>query len=232
MTSPHAATGALAASEALLYQSALWEIKVAQAEAHVMAAAICSDYTNRINRLLSRADRALATGQQAGENGRLAIALSSFSTAARSYQQAAAYYQANVANCPTYGTGVFNGYYEGVIDFGFIAATIKVCAAQSGDVVTGPVRIDVEASNEHMTGTITDGLNATTVVQGNEESVVTGTILVTIGDFTAHLMMVDWKYNVATDQWEGQLEVQEQKVTGNVTLKKSSDTCPDGFPEG
>ena len=144
----------------------------------------------------------------------------------------AAYYRENVANCPTYGTEVFNGYYEGVIDFGFIAATFKVCAAQSGDVVTGPVRIDIEASNEHMIGTITEGLNTTVVVQGNEESVVTGMILVNIGDITAHLKMADWKYNIATDQWEGQLEVQEQAVTGNVTLKKSSDACPAGFPEG
>jgi hypothetical protein len=232
MTSPRTATGALAASEALLYQSALWETQVAQAEARIMASTICEDYKNRINRLLSLGDRALENGQQEGEIGRLTIALASFSTAARSYQQVAAYYQENAVNCPTYGTGVFNGYYEGVIDFGFIAATFKVCASQSGDVVTGPVRIDIEASNEHMIGTITEGLNTTVVVQGNEESVVTGMILVTIGDLTAHLKMVDWKYNISTDQWEGQLEVQEQAVTGNVTLKKSSDTCPDGFPEG
>lgn len=231
MTSPRSATGALAASEALLYQSALWETQVAQAEARIMAASICADYTSRINRLLSQGDRALVNGQQAGQSGRLAIALASFSAAARSYQEAAAYYQENVANCPTYGTAVFNGYYEGVIDFGFIAATFKVCAAQSGDTVTGTARIDIEASNEHMTGTITEGLNTTVIFQGNEQSVVTGIILVNIGDITAHLKIVDWKYNVATNQWEGQIEVQEQKVTGNVTLKKSSDTCPDGFPE-
>jgi hypothetical protein len=232
MTSPRTATGALAASEALLYQSALWETHVAQAEAGIMASTLCADYKKRINLFLSLGDRALETGMQAGESGRLASALASFSTAALHYRQVAAYYQKNVANCPTWGVADFDGYYEGVIDFGFIAAVFKVCAAQSGGTVTGPVRIDIEASNEHMTGTITDGLNTTRVVSGNEESVVTGMILVQIGDITAHIKMVDWKYNISTDQWEGQAEVQEQKVTGNVTLKKAADTCPDGFPEG
>ena len=75
MTSPRTATGALAASEALLYQSALWETQVAQAEARIMAGTICDDYKNRINRDLSLGDGALENGKQAGESGRLTIAL-------------------------------------------------------------------------------------------------------------------------------------------------------------
>ncbi len=244
MIPPRTAVGALAASESMLYQSALWEIRVAQAEARTMAGTICEDYRQRISRFLSIGNSAFENGLQAGENGRLASALYLFSTAARYYQQLAAYYQENVVNCPNYGVGVFNGYYEGVIDFGFIMASLKVCAAQNGEIVTGDVRIDIEASNEHMNGWIAEvddvasdplvedvGKNVTVIVNGNEESVVTGMILVRIGEITAHLKILDWKYNISTDQWEGKLEVQEQKVTGNVTLKKSSDFCPEGFPE-
>ena len=231
MTSPRTATGALAASEALLYQSALWETQVAQAEAGIMSATICADYQKFIKLFKLLGDNALEKGKQAGESGRLPSALASFSKAARRYQQLAAYYQKNVATCPTWGTADLNGFYEGVIDFGFITAGFKVCSVQSDNgIVTGDARIDVEASNEHMTGTITDGKNTTVIVKGNEETTVTGTILVQIAEITAHIVMKDWKYNIATDQWEGQVEVQEQKVTGNVTLKKSSDACPEGFP--
>lgn len=228
---PDAATGALAASEALLYQSALWEMLVVQAEAGIMASTICADYQNSINLFMSQGDRTLKRGLQAGEDGRLTMALAFFSTAARYYQQVAVYYKKNIENCPTRGVADFDGYYEGVIDFGFIAASLKVCAEQSGETVTGDVRIDIEASNEHMSGNITDGLNTTVIVSGNEESIVTGMIRVP-PDTGAHLKMVDWQYNIATDQWEGQIEVQEQAVTGNVALKKAGDTCPEGFPEG
>jgi hypothetical protein len=42
--------------------------------------------------------------------------------------------------------------------------------------------------------------------------------------------MTDMKYNITTDQWEGQLIVKEQTVNGTVTLKKAADSCPEGFP--
>lgn len=227
MTFPNSAAGALAGTESLLYQSALWETLVAQAEAGVMATAICADYRNAIKVLQAQGDRMLTVGKQEGERNRLAGALSSFSAAAKSYDRVFDYYRKNAGSCPTWGAAEFNGFYEGVIDFGFIAAAVKVCAAQDeAGTVTGDVRIDIEASNEHMNGAITDGVNTT----ADEQSTVTGTILVTIGDITAHIVMQNWKYNIATDQWEGQVEVQEQSVTGNVTVKKSSDTCPDGFP--
>ncbi len=238
MTRPRTATGPLAASEALFYQSAEWETLVAQAEAGLMAATICDDYKKRINLFISLGDRALEKGQQAGEGGRLAMALASFSTAARYYGQVAAYYQKNAVNCPTFGEAEFNGYYDGIIDFGFIAASLKVCAAQSGTVVTGTARIDIEASGEHMTGKIADAADAASDpfatagsnITVDSVSTMNGTILVHIGDITAHLAMTDMKYNISTDQWEGQLIVKEQTVNGTVTLKKAADSCPEGFP--
>jgi hypothetical protein len=232
------ATRALAASEEMLYQSALWEVQVAQAEAAIMADSICDDYQKRINRDLSLGDSAFEKGKQAGDSGRLARALYCFSVAVRHYEQVEVYYQKNVANCPTFGEAEFKGYYEGVIDFGFIAAALKVCADQSGTVVTGTARIDIEATNEHMNGKIADAADAASDpdataasnITVNEISTVNGTILVTLGALTAHLTMTDMKYNLTTDQWEGQLIVKEQEVNGTVTLKKSADTCPEGFP--
>jgi hypothetical protein len=247
--------GALAASEVMLYQSAQWETLVAQAEATIMATTICADYQRFSNLFLSLGDRALARGMQAGESGQLARALYSFGTAIQHYSRVAAYYDKKVGNCPTWGEGVFNGYYEGVIDFGFIAAVFKVCPIQAEDgSITGTVRIDIEASNEHMSGRIADAAdladtdpetgvcpsdeenicspakNTTKVVSGNDESTITGTMLLFVGDITAHIEIVDWKYNISTDQWEGQAEVKEQTVIGNVTLKKVGDVCPEGFP--
>ncbi len=233
-----AATRALAASEEMLYQSALWEVQVAQAEAAVMADSICDEYQKRINRDLSLGDSAFEKGKQAGDSGRLARALYCFSMAVRHYAQVEDYYHKNAANCPTFGEAEFDGYYEGVIDFGFIAAALKVCADQSGTVVTGTARIDIEATNEHMNGKIADAADAASDpdataasnITVDEVSSVNGTILVTLGAITAHLTMTDMKYNLTTDQWEGQLIVKEQEVKGNVTLKKSADTCPEGFP--
>lgn len=234
----YTATRALAASEAMLYQSALWEVQVAQAEAAIMAESICADYQKSISRDLSLGDSAFEKGKQAGESGRLARALYCFSMAVRHYAQVEDYYHKNSANCPTFGEAEFDGYYEGIIDFGFIAAVLKVCADQSGTVVTGTARIDIEATNEHMNGKIADAADAASDpdataasnITVDEVSTVNGTILVTLGALTAHLTMTDMKYNLTTDQWEGQLIVKEQEVNGNVTLKKSADTCPDGFP--
>ena len=92
-----------------------------------------------------------------------------------------------------------------------------MCVQEASDgTVTGDAFIAVEASGEYMNGSITDGKNSAE----SGHSVVSGTILVPLGKITAHIVIKDWvQFNPSSGQWEGQVEVQEQKVSGNVTLK-------------
>ena len=64
---------------------------------------------------------------------------------------------------------------------------------------------------------------------GETESVVTGTIEVVVGEITAHILMQDWKYNVANGNWEGAVEVVEQSVSGTASFIRVSDDCPAGW---
>jgi len=256
MIGPRAAAGMIPAAEALLYQSALWEAKIAQAETAVMAAAICADYKKHISFYQSLGDLMLDRGKKAGERNMLARALSLLSNAASNYKLAADYYKENAASCPTWGEAEFNGYYEGVIDFGIISAGMKICAAQAEDgTLSGAARLDVEATGEHMSGRIADAAdladNAPTTdpnpgvcpsdVEGECTSStnitvggiskVNATILIPLGNITAHVYLQNWQYNAKVDQWEGGVQIHEQaSIKGTATVKKKSDICPDGFP--
>lgn len=251
MIGPRAAAGMIPAAEALLYQSALWETLVAQAEAGIMAETICDDYQRRINLLVNLGDRMLEQGKRAGDRDRTVQGLLSFGKAASYYSRAAEYYQQNMGNCPTWGEAEFNGFYDGPLDFGIVSASLQICAVQAEDgTLTGDARIMVAASGEDMKGRfatpddLADTDPETGVCPSDEPGIcslpqsntvdgvttVTGTILVTIGDITAHLEM-RLQYNLRTSQWEGQIEVKEQTIIGNLTAKKVADTCPDGFPK-
>jgi hypothetical protein len=127
--------------------------------------------------------------------------------------------------CPEYGVAALDGYYEGTLNFGIVAADFKLCVSQAADgTVTGDAFIAIEASGEFMNGTVTDCINT-----GTTESVVNGTIEVVVGEITAHLLMHDWKYNVANAHWEGEIEVVEQHVTGTASFVRVSDDCPAGW---
>jgi hypothetical protein len=217
---------AIAAENALSYSSAKWETLTWQAIATTEATDICTDNQQKLTSALSSGDFFLQQGLSRGDRGNYSRAISLFSQAVKSYESVSALYQQYKPACPEFGIATFDGYYEGVVDFGIISATLKMCVNEASDgSVTGDAFIAVEASGEYMNGTLTDANNSS----ASGHSVVTGTILVELGDITAHIVLKDWVYNPSSGQWEGQVEVKEQKVSGNVTLKFVSDTCPDGW---
>jgi len=217
--------GAAAAAEAYMYPSGYWEVKIAQAVSRNMTDDICGDYQQLLGFLGSQGDAAVEAGLSAAAAGNYLGATSQYINAALYYEAVSSWYSRLKPFCPDFGVATFDGYYEGTVDFGFAMAALILCVSQAEDgTVTGDAYIAVEASGMYIDGVIADCVNT-----GDTESLVNGTIEVQMGDSTAHIQIIDWKYSLAAEQWEGRINVVEQDVAGNATVKKISDQCPEGW---
>ena len=220
--------GITAAANYFVYPAAEWNTSVAQAEATSEVDDICADQKEKLSKALDSGNRLFEQGIDQGEQGKQARAIRLLGRAVRDYESVADFYQQLKPSCPEFGIAKFDGYYTGTIDFGFISATLRMCVAEADSgSVTGDAYIAIEATGEFMTGTLVDGKNSSDAGY----SLVTGTIEVPLGDITAHIVITGFTYNPSIGQWEGQVEVQEQKVTGNVTLKFDAADCPPGWNE-
>jgi len=220
--------GITAAANYFVYPAADWNASVERVEAASDVDDICADQKEKLSKELDSGNRIFEQGVEQGEQGKQARAIRIFGRAVRNYESVAALYQQLKPSCPEYGIADFDGYYEGTIDFGFITAALHMCVDEADNgSVTGGAYIAIEATGEFMTGNLVDGKNSADAGY----SVVTGTIEVKVGDITAHIVITGFTYNPSSGQWEGQVEVQEQKVTGNVTLKFTAAECPPGWNE-
>jgi len=219
---------AIAAANSLSYPSAKWETLTWQAIAASEVNDICTDNQKKLQSALSTGDSFYNQGLSRGDKGNYSRAISLFSMAVKNYESVSTLYQQLKPSCPEFGIAKFDGYYTGTIDFGFISAALRMCVDEADNgTVTGEAYIAIEATGEFMNGTLVDGKNSSDAGY----STVTGTIEVKVGDITAHIVITGFTYNPSSGQWEGQVEVQEQKVTGNVTLKFTSADCPPGWNE-
>lgn len=215
--------GAVAPAAAYLNEAALQESYVAQAIAQNQVDDICSDYERQLTRHDDRGDRAMA----AAVKRKGAAALTALGRANRQYEAVSAAYLENKPNCPEWGIATFDGYYEGTVNFlGIISGIFKVCADEDeAGTITGDVFIEIEASGEYMGGPISEATNST----ATGISVVEGVFTVQIGDLSVPILIQEWKYDPAADTWIGKIYVEAQKTTGNITLKRAADVCPDGW---
>jgi len=219
-------TGPVAAAYQYLYPAAYGEAQLAQAEAQIMTEEICADYEARLSLFDGLGDTSIQQGAGMADAGKKAGALFKFSAGVRSYEKVFDLYKEYKPGCPTFGFSEIEGYYEAGIDFGLIQAKARACLFQADNgTVSGDLFIIIEATGEYLHGVLdTDCINT-----GDTESIVTGTILVNVGEITAHLLIQDWKYNTISQKWEGTINVVEQDVTGQVSLGKTADVCPDGW---
>lgn len=219
-------TGPVAAAYQYLYPAAYGEAQLAQAQSQIMTTEICADYQKKQSFFDDLGDSAMTRGAARVAAGSKAGALCNFSSGVRFYEKVFDLYKENKPNCPTFGFSEFEGYYEGGVDFGIVQAKARACVFQADNgTVTGDIFIIIESTGEYLHGVFdTDCINT-----GETESVITGTILVNVGEITAHLLIQDWKYNTISQKWEGTMEVVEQSVTGTVSLGKLQDTCPEGW---
>jgi len=218
-------SGPIAVAYQYLYPAAYGEVLIAQTISQNMVADICSDYQPGLRIMDSLGDSALAAGTVASQLGSQAAALCRFGKAARFYEAVARAYQQYKPRCPTFGLAAFDGYYEGAIDFSIVLGKLSMCVSQAEDgTVTGEAFIVVEASGEFLSGTLVDCKNS-----GETASVLTGTIEVKVGDITAHIIIEGWQYNTSSQRWEGTVMVVEQEVSGNVSIARVGDECPEGW---
>lgn len=215
--------GAVAPAVDYLNEAALQESYVAQAIAQNQVDDICADYEGELTRHDDRGDRAMAAAVK--REG--AAALAALGRANRQYETVSAAYLENKPNCPEWGIATFDGYYEGTVNFlGIISGIFKVCAGEDeAGAITGDVFIELEASGEYMGGPITEATNST----ATGISVVNGVFTVQVGDLSVPILIQEWKYDPAADTWIGTIYVEAQKATGNITLKRVSDECPEGW---
>ena len=220
--------GVTAAANYFVYPAAEWNASVAQAKAISEVDDICADQKEKLAKALDSGNRLFEQGIDQGEQGKQARAIRILGRAVHDYESVADLYQQLKPSCPEFGIAQFDGYYTGTIDFGFISAALRMCVDEADNgSVTGEAYIAIEATGEFMKGILVDGKNSSDAGY----SIVTGTIEVKVGDITAHIVITGFTYNPSSGQWEGQVEVQEQKVTGNVTLKFTSADCPPGWNE-
>ena len=217
-------TGTIAAAYHYLYPAAYGEAQLAQAASEIMATEICKDYQLPLSFFDKLGDDAMARASTLSATKPLAIR--TYAAAVRFYEKVFERYQQNKPNCPTYGLAAFDGYYEGGIDFGLVQARVRACVSQSDNgTVAGEIYIIVESTGEYLHGVFdTDCINT-----GATESVITGTILVNVGEITAHLLIESLQYNTLSQKWEGTITVVEQEVSGLVSLGKVQDVCPEGW---
>ncbi len=220
--------GPVAAVYPYLSSSAYWEIQVAQAISQNMADGICSTYQPQLAFRDTLGDNLVTRGTAAKDRGNGGAALYLYGTAADNYEAVADLYKQNKPSCPAFGYSEFDGYYEGSIDFGIVVAKTRVCVTESDTgSVNGDMYIIIESTGEYLYGVFADD----SVNTGDTESLVSGTIEVNVGEITAHLVFDNWKFNASSEQWEGTVTVIEQEVTGNVSLTRISDECPEGYDE-
>ncbi len=219
--------GSLAAADNHVLNSAIWETNILKAVSDSCREDICEDYRFWLDLPGSIGDTALDLALNRNNIFLTPESLFYFSVASSNYESVIDGFKTYKPLCPGFGIEKFSGYYEGTIDFlGIISGNLYACVDEDdAGNVTGDFFIALEASKEYMNGTLEDGFNST----DTGESVVTGTILVPFGEITAHIIIEGLQYNLSTGKWAGQVEVQEQKVTGNVTLTWVSDQCPEDW---
>ncbi|MEI6126023.1 MAG: hypothetical protein WCQ99_05655 [Pseudomonadota bacterium] len=218
--------GPVAAAYQYLYPAAYGEAQIAQAESQIMADEICADYQKQLSFYDTLGDAALTQGASLAKAGSNSGALSRLSSGVSSYENVFDLFKKYKPGCPTFGSSVFAGYYEGGVDFGIVQAKARACVFQADNgTVSGDIFIIIESTGEYLHGVFdSDSIN-----KGDTESVITGTILVKVGEITAHLLIQDWKYNTVSQKWEGSVNVVEQDVTGQVSLGKVSEACAEGW---
>jgi hypothetical protein len=221
-------SGEPAAADSYVLTSALWDTAISQAIVQRLAADICPQYKSDLKDLSKRADRLFSLGQRLAGNGREALALRALSRAAELYGRAVSQYDSLSPQCPTYDIAEFDGYYEGTIDFGFAIGEVRFCAEQADNgTVTGGAIIEIAATGEKMGGLLKETVNETV----NNQSVLNGYIQVFVGSTEAHVLLIDWKHDPSTDQWEGAVDVDLQPVNATAAVKKVSDDCPDTWED-
>ena len=76
-----------------------------------------------------------------------------------------------------------------------------------------------------MGGPITEATNST--ITGI--SIINGVFVVQIGDMEVALLIQEWKYDPSAGKWIGTIYVELQEATGNITIERVSDECPEGW---
>lgn len=218
--------GPVAAAYQYLYPAAYGEAQIAQAESQIMADEICADYQKKLSLYDTLGDGEVKRGESIAKAGNNSGAMCKMGSGVRFYENVFDLFKENKPACPTFGYSVFEGYYEGGVDFGIVQAKARACMFQADNgTVSGDIFIIIESTGEYLHGVFdTDSIN-----KGETESVITGTILVKVGEITAHLLIQDWKFNTVNQKWEGPVNVVEQDVTGQVSLEKITDTCAEGW---
>jgi len=211
-----------------LAPSADWETRNTQAIARNYSDDICAEYEPWLSSFVTIGNNFLeqAAAQELGGNSPGAFWL--YGGAVTNYTTVFDLYRQFKPNCPGFGIGEFSGYFEGDILFsGIIPADMKVCAQQDAEgAVTGEVYIFAEAM-----GVVTGTILNTTNQEVDGKSVVSGVMEMTFGETKTDINILGWYYNLATGNWEGEIEVASQEMIGNVTLKFVSDECPPGWNE-
>jgi hypothetical protein len=218
--------GSIAVAVDYLNAAALFEAYVAQSIAQYLRDDLCSDYERRIGFHDDRGDRFMEQAARSAEPPSVR-SLPALGLANRAYEKVSEIYDANKPNCPEWGVEKLEGYYEGTVDFlGIISGIFKVCA-QEGEAgeITGDIFIELEASDEFMGGPITEATNDITT----GISIIDGVFVVNIGDMEIPILIQEWKYNPTDEKWIGTIFVEAQKATGNITLERVGDECPEGW---
>ena len=195
--------------------AAFQESYVAQTIAQNQVNDICSDYERQMTFHDDLGDRAMTRAETRAQNGNNSFAMSALGMANGRYETVFEQYLTNEPNCPEWGIAKLDGYYEGTVNFlGIISGIFKVCAQEDDEGnITGDVFIELEASDEFMGGPITEATNST--ITGI--SIINGVFVVQIGDMEVALLIQEWKY------------VELQEATGNITIERVSDECPEGW---
>jgi hypothetical protein len=216
--------GSIAISVDYLNAAAFFESYVAQSIAQYLRDDFCYQlwigfHDNRGDRLMERAAQPEETDS--------ARSLPVLGSANRSYEKVSKIYDAIKPYCPEWGVAKLDGYYEGTVNFlGIISGIFKVCAQEDdAGEITGDIFIELEASDEFMGGPITAGTNDTTT----GISIINGLFVVSFGEMEVPIEIQEWKYNPTDEKWIGKIYVEAQRTTGNITLERVGDECPEGW---
>ena len=218
--------GPVAAADAFLCQSAVWESGIAWSIAGNMTDDICSTYKTDLQDLQQQGDFFYTMGKALRDSGHPAFAMFAFGRALEFYEKLFSLYQTSKPECPKFDVASFDGYFEGAIDFGFSMGDVTMCVEESDNgSISGGAIIAIAATGENMGGAIKE----TTNVIVDDASLVNGYIQVFVGSTEAHVLMLDWMHNPATDQWEGGVDVDLQHVDATAAVKFVSTECPDAW---
>ncbi|MCP4717623.1 MAG: hypothetical protein GY868_21075, partial [Deltaproteobacteria bacterium] len=216
--------GVVAAADSWLQPSGRWEIDNARSIADGMLKDICLDYREEISGLAKKGNQLYSLGVKLALKGNPALAMYAYAGAAGCFEQIFALYQDNQPLCPEYDLADFNGYYEGIIDFGFSMGAVGMCVTQADNgSISGQAIIEIAATGEKMGGNILEASNESV----NDASIINGYIQIFVGSTEAHVLMIDWQHNPSIDQWEGGVDVDLQHVDATSTVKFVAAECPD-----